>query len=278
MTTDDLTEQFATLRPKLHRYCARMVGSAFEGEDIVQETFARAVAALADGQHVDRPEAWLFRIAHNLAIDALRRPGRATLALPDDGLVDDYSDTETRASARMALSSFLTLPPMPREVVVLIDVLGHSGAEAAAILDISLASVKAALHRGRARLRNRNPMPTPIDPDERERLGRYADLFNAHDWDALRLLLADDVRLDLVNRTRLSGAREVGVYFTRYAEASGWNFRPAIADGRLVLLSESLQTGALDFVVTIDWRDDRVAAIRDFHFARYICDSLDITA
>ena len=66
----------AALRPSLHRYCARMVGSAFDGEDVVQEAFARATEAFAAAGPIEQPDRWLFRIAHNAGrIDAERDAG-----------------------------------------------------------------------------------------------------------------------------------------------------------------------------------------------------------
>src|SRR5271169_4400081 len=64
------------LRPRLHRYCARMVGSAFDGEDVVQEALTKAAEAFPAAGPIERPESWLFRIAHNCAHDALRRRKR----------------------------------------------------------------------------------------------------------------------------------------------------------------------------------------------------------
>src|SRR3981189_793516 len=65
------------LRPKLHRYCARMTGSVIDGEDVVQETMNKALEAFPPGGIIVRPEGWLFRIAHNAALDFLRRRARA---------------------------------------------------------------------------------------------------------------------------------------------------------------------------------------------------------
>ena len=64
------------VRPRLHRFCARMVGSAIDGEDVVQEAMAKAIEALPGAGPIDRPESWLFRIAHNAAMDELRRRKR----------------------------------------------------------------------------------------------------------------------------------------------------------------------------------------------------------
>ena len=266
-------ETMAALRPALHRYCARMMGSAFDGEDVVQEALAKASAALAGGAAVDEPERWLFRIAHNAALDAIRKRRREAFDALDEE-APGGAPAETRAAATAALSTFIALPPGQRAAVVLADVLGHSGEEVAEILETTLAAVKASLHRGRARLRDMAEAPVQLDPAERARLEDYAARFNAHDWDALRALLAEDVRLDLVNRARLAGSASVGLYFTRYAENPVWRFEVGTAEGRPVLVARPLAGGSATFVVLLDWRDGTIAAIRDFHYATYVMDGL----
>src|SRR3954451_6103393 len=72
----DTGRLLAELRPKLHRYCARMVGSAIDGEDVVQDALLKAVQSFAAAGPIGNPEGWLFRIAHNTALDFLRRRNR----------------------------------------------------------------------------------------------------------------------------------------------------------------------------------------------------------
>ncbi len=274
------------LRPRLHRYCARMVGSAIDGEDVVQEALAKAAEAFPTAGGIERPESWLFRIAHNAALDALRRRKRQAAVRSDvglDGMADASSAANSRVAAAASLATLLRLPAAQRSCVVLIDVLGHSLAETAAILDVSLPTVKAALHRGRARLKELVDAPDSPAPGlaaaERDRLRAYADRFNARDFDALRGLLAEDVRLDLANRTRLDGRKDVSVYFSRYDERSDWWFQPGLAEGRPALLvsDPADATGAIGYVVVLDWADGRIAAIRDFRFATYVMESLAVS-
>jgi RNA polymerase sigma-70 factor, ECF subfamily len=273
----------AELRPRLHRYCARMVGSAFEGEDVVQEALAKAAEALPTIGRIERPESWLFRIAHNVALDALRHrkrqaASRSRINLAD--LADASAAADVRVAAAASLATLLRLPVAQRSSVVLMDVLGHSLAETAEILGVSLAAVKAALHRARARLRELADAPEGPAPGlaaaERERLRAYADRFNARDFDALRNLLAEDVRLDLVNRTRLAGRKDVSVYFSRYAEAYDWRFAPGLAEGRPALLVSNPDdaAGVIAYVVLLDWTDGRIATIRDYRYASYVTASL----
>lgn len=274
----DLTSLLADMRPRLHRYCARMVGSVIDGEDVVQETLAKAAEAFAKAGPLERPEAWLLRIAHTTALDALRR-SRRQAALYAGAELDEFEDTRSEADARVAATSSLAclmqLPPAQRSSVVLMDVLGHSLAETASIIDLTVPAVKAALHRGRARLRTAEDSDAgpALDAQERARLREYADRFNARDFDALRALLAEDVRLDLVARVRMSG-RDVAVYFTRYEEARPWRLEPGVVDGVPALLAYDPDSDALTFFIVLTWRDGRIASIRDFHYAPYVVEPL----
>jgi RNA polymerase sigma factor (sigma-70 family) len=195
------------LRPERHRYCARMTGSVIDGEDIVQETLARAYYVLPELTEVPPLRPWLFRIAHNRALDHLRRYDRRmgqTLELvPDSALETPTPDPEEALArdeaVRAAVSRFVELPPSQRSCVILKDVLSHSLEEIAELLTLTVPAVKAALHRGRAQLRAQTDQPWPVGAASPE-VARYAALFNARDWDGVREMLADDVRLDLVSR------------------------------------------------------------------------------
>jgi RNA polymerase sigma-70 factor (ECF subfamily) len=158
--TDDAREEFerlvGELRPKLHRYCARMAGSAFDGEDIVQDALIRAFTALPNAGVIDNPEGWLFRIAHNTALDFLRRRVRGPMMRSDEDLdmiaAPDPPDQDHEVAA-MSLRTFMRLPALQRSAVILKDVLGHSLEEIASITGASEAAAKSALQRGRVRLR-----------------------------------------------------------------------------------------------------------------------------
>ena len=150
-----LNRLMSQMRPRLHRYCARMVGSAIDGEDVVQDALAKAAEAFPGAGIIAHPEHWLFRIAHNTALDALRRRKRRVSVLSDAEparIADVGAQADARVAATASLAALLHLPTAQRASVVLADVLGHSLAETAEILGVSLAAVKAALHRGRIRL------------------------------------------------------------------------------------------------------------------------------
>src|SRR5215510_1664308 len=140
------------LRPKLHRYCARMTGSVLDGEDVVHEAIVKAIEALSRPGPIARPEAWLFRIAHNAALDFLRHRARQDAAHADedpDMIIDPLAVADDRQVAAASLRTFMRLPVAQRGSVILMDVLGYSLEEIGSVMDVSIATVKAALHRGR---------------------------------------------------------------------------------------------------------------------------------
>lgn len=269
------------IRPELHRYCTRMTGSVVDGEDVVQETLARACYELPQLRELPPLRPWLFRIAHNRAIDHWRHETyRASESLDAaleiaDAAIHEPDNVLARSQAvSAAISCFLGLAPAQRGCVILKDVLDHSIDEISVELGLSVPAVKAALHRGRAALQTQSAVAPP--PANRLRrpsaaLSRYAELFNAHDWDGVRSMLADDVRLDLVSRRKSAGRRDVGTYFTNYERASDSHLVPAWLDGREVLavLPEPCTTPPRYFIELI-WREGLVLTIRDFRYVPYI--------
>ena len=273
-------EILAELRPLLHRYCARMMGSVADGEDVVQDTLARALAKLGTPQAPTTPpelRRWLFRVAHNRAIALVRGAAIREAAPIDDGHetgAPGAADLLAEADAvRAALARFLELPPVPRSCLILKDVLGHSLEEIAVDTDLSIAAVKAALHRGRAKLRELGDAAS-VEPAAGEPslvLARYAQLFNARDWDGVRAMLADDVALDVATRIRRTGRRDVGIYFTNYAASFADPTRrvvPVWLDGREVLAA--YRGDRIEHVIAITIAGEHVAAIRDFFHLPYI--------
>ena len=272
------------IRPDLHRYCARMTGSVSEAEDIVQETLARAYYTLPEIESLPPLRSWLFQVAHRLALDHLRRYDRR-MGRPLDEAADaaDPGDLPEDALAReeavhAALSVFLELPPFPRSCVALKDVLGHSVEEIAALLEQSTAAVKAALHRGRTRLRAvRQAAAAAVPGSQRMEpvsatVARWAALFNSRDWDGVRALLADDVRLDLVSRSRRSGRREVEGYVGNYARFDDWFLVPARLDGAEVVAGFRDEHQARpSYFIELEVADGHVVSIRDFRYVPYIC-------
>ena len=120
----------AELRPKLHRYCARMTGSVIDGEDVLQETLVKAIEAFPQTGPLANAEGWLFRIAHNAALDFLRRRARREGAQDGDEaletIADPDSEIDRRQTTAASLRTLMRLPVAQCSSVILMDVLGHS--------------------------------------------------------------------------------------------------------------------------------------------------------
>jgi RNA polymerase sigma-70 factor (ECF subfamily) len=281
----DIDALLAAMRPTLHRYCARMVGSAIDGEDVLQDALVKAMESSHAAGPIDNPRGWLFRIAHNTALDFLRRRNRqeALRSGEEVDMIADPADTVlSRQIAGASLRTFMRLPVAQRACVILIDVLGCSLREACDAMDFSLPAVKAALHRGRARLRELADEPQDVpDPEmsdaDRKRLGDYVAHFNARDFDAIRAMISDDVRLDLVNKTRLNGKAEVSRYFGNYSRASDWHLVPGLVEQHpAILVFDPREPGAgPKYFMLLQWDGGKVATIRDFRHAPYVIDGAE---
>jgi len=280
MNTEEFEDRLKALRPRLHRYCARMTGSAVNGEDVLQDALVKALHARAQGAEVDNLEGWLFRIAHNASLDFLRGRSRNTVVpLTEDVEAAPMAEEDVVA---ISFQTFLRLPELQRCAVILKDVLGHSVDEIASVAECSPVAAKSALQRGRAALRRlaQTPddarLPLMSDPDRRK-ITAYVHLFRSGDFDAIRAMLADDVKLELVNRLELEGRDKISPYFTRYAEVTKWRFALCAVEGRPAMLVFD-GTGGMErpaHFVLVDWRNDRISAIRDFLFAPYVLESID---
>ncbi len=215
-------ETIALLRPKLHRYCARMTGSTLDGEDVVQDALFDAYRRL-DTYDESRPIGpWLFRIAHNRCIDVLRR--REARAQTEDAAaepaVTEAVDPPGPALGRAVEHLVQHLPPKERACVLLKDVFDYTLEERADLVGSTPGGVKAALHRGRAKVNalppSTGPRPAPVLARDIERLLRlYVDLFNQRDWERLRTLIAADATLRVTDL--FEGPLRESPYFDHYA-------------------------------------------------------------
>src|SRR5215468_1434682 len=198
-------ETITQIRPRLHRYCARMTGSVMDGEDVVQDALFEAYRKL-DQFDDSRPLApWLFRIAHNRCIDFLRRRGvrdeaEANAAVPDVTLPTELSSLGV---GRAVEHLVLTLPPKERACVLLKDVFDYSLEEIAELVDSTLCGVKAALYRGRTKLAESPPETNTVrnaSPELKRVMQLYVERFNNNDWDGVRELTSADARLTVAER------------------------------------------------------------------------------
>ncbi len=209
-------------RTELTGYCYRMLGSAFETEDAVQETLVRAWRNLDRFEGRSAIRSWLYRIATNVCLDMLGSRQRRARAMdmgpaghtadglapplpdtawlepmPDERILDPADVAVSRESVRLAFMAALQqLPPRQRAVLILRDVLRWRATEVAALLETSVASVNSALQRARATL-SANQSSTeapagPMDDEQRSLLARYVDAFERYDMNALTALLHED--------------------------------------------------------------------------------------
>jgi RNA polymerase sigma-70 factor (TIGR02960 family) len=219
---------FATLverhRRELHVHCYRMVGSFEEAEDLVQETFLRAWRKRESFAGGPGFRAWLYRIATNASLDAIRRSSRRVASLGSfaevpwlqpypDQLLDEVAPSDAEPDAVVVaretieltfMAVIQLLPPQQRAVLILRDVLEWSAAEAAALLDTSVAAANSALQRARATLREQLPerpadrsASQELSADEQALLQGFIATHENGDAAAAAALLRDDVRVTM---------------------------------------------------------------------------------
>ncbi len=223
--TGQLEAQLEQHRVELTAYCYRMLGSPFEAEDAVQETFLRAWRSFEGFEGRSALRSWLYRIATNVCLDLLngrnrrarpmdlgpaREPEAAHLhtlpeatwiePIPDGRVLSDGDPAEVaveRESVRLAFVAALQeLPPRQRAVLILCEVLRWKAAEAAELLETSVASINSALQRARATLADTDlaaiDQGAELDDETRALLERYVDAFERYDMEALTSLIHED--------------------------------------------------------------------------------------
>jgi RNA polymerase sigma-70 factor (ECF subfamily) len=277
-------ETIANLRPSLHRYCSRMTGSVFDGEDVVQEALFQAYRTLESFDDSRPLKPWLFRIAHNRCIDFLRRRGvreetESAVTEPDRVMPDDPPGP---ALGRAVEHLVLALPPKERAAVLLKDVFDYSLEEIAELVDSTVGGVKAALHRGRAKLPG-----SPEREAARERtaeegrlLHLYVERFNQRDWDGLRELIADDARLRVMDR--FAGSMAEAPYAANYSRwPIPWRLEAGEVDGEPVVIILFNRDGGgwkPESAVRLEIIDQRVTRIADYIHCPWILQTAAVVA
>jgi RNA polymerase sigma-70 factor, ECF subfamily len=267
---DAFAALFDRHRRELQVHCYRMLGSFAEAEDVVQETFVRAWRGIDRFEASASVRAWLYRIATNACLDALRQRGRRRVLpfdvmdpvrsdrpLPEAGdelwlepfpgrllsdLVSDPGETVVQRETieLVFLAAIQHLPPRQRAVFLARDVLGWSAKATATLLGTSEASVKSALQRARATIKEQLPErrddwgpAAEVSAEERGVLRRYIDAHQRDDIEALAETLADDVRVAYPQIPLWSDSRAAFIQATR-------EFAPP-GDYRFVVTSANLQ-------------------------------------
>ena len=213
--TGELEARFEEHRRELTAFCYRMLGSPFDAEDAVQDTFVRAWRGFERFEGRAALRSWLYRIATNVCLDMLN--GRERRARPMDlgpagaPVIENLSElpevtwiepmpdpaeaTVERETIRLAFVAALQhLPPRQRAVLILCEVLKWRASEVAELLETSVASVNSALQRARATLEAVDVAQTTgsLDEADRELLARYVQAFEAYDMEALTSLIHED--------------------------------------------------------------------------------------
>jgi RNA polymerase sigma-70 factor (ECF subfamily) len=269
-------ETITNLRPSLHRYCARMLGSVMDGEDVVQESLFQAYRKL-DTFDDTRPLApWLFRIAHNRCIDFLRRNairGEAEAAAATTDPVEPV-DIPGPALGQAVEHLVLALPPKERACVLLKDVFDYTLEEIAELVDSTVGGVKAALNRGRSKLAalpKRSAAARPASANAAELLQLYVERFNQRDWDGLRELIAADARLRVADR--FAGLVSNSPYFHNYERTAGrWRMAIGEVDGEPVILGlrGDVETPTPMSIVRLGLDDQRIVRIADYSHCPWV--------
>jgi RNA polymerase sigma-70 factor (ECF subfamily) len=227
----EVAAQLEKYRSELTGYCYRMLGSAFEAEDAVQETMIRAWKGSDRFEGRSALRSWLYRIATNVCLDMLggsRRRARpmdlgpsstasapvgaglpeATwiVPIPDGRVLPDGGDPADLAVARESIrlafvAALQRLAPRQRAVLILREVLSWSASETAELLETTVASVNSALQRARATLASAEVADTdtlkPLDDEQRALLDRYVEAFERYDMESLTSLLHEDATLSM---------------------------------------------------------------------------------
>ena len=261
--TDELDPRLLEHRRELTGYCYRMLGSTFDADDAVQDTIVRAWQKIDEFEGRSSLRSWVYRIATNVCLDALRGRKRRALPMdmsspvpsttppvetlphevfvepvPDNAITRDPAELAVhQESVRLAFVAALQhLPPKQRAVLILREVLGWQAAEVAGLLETSVASVNSALQRARATLtvtdveRSRSGS---LDADERELLAKYVAAFESYDIDRLVSLLHEDGSISMPPFAMwIAGRDELKGWYTGYgAGCEGSKMIPVAANG-----------------------------------------------
>jgi len=275
-------ETITTLRPALHRYCARMTGSVMDGEDVVQEALFEAYRKLDQFDERRPLKPWLFRICHNRCIDFLRRKGvrekAEEAAAPPEEIPPAEPDTLALGQAVEHLVA--ALPPKERACVLLKDVFDYSLEEVAELVDSTVGGVKAALNRGRTKLAA-SPPAKPVrsaDPELAQIVQLYVERFNRRDWNGVRELIRDDARLRVADRYagRLSDSPYFGVYEKL---PTPWKLAAGEVEGEpaVIILQRNGEAWAPMSVIRFVMVDQHIAQIFDYYFCLWMLEATPLT-
>lgn len=268
-------ETVSHLRERLHQYCSRLTGSTLDGEDVMQEALLESYRRLDTLESTNSLAAWIFRIAHNRAMDLLRRRRpTAQLEIVEEPAAEEVP-VKDEAGVRRAIERLVIyLPAMERACVLLKDVFDYQLTEIADVVGSTVGGVKSALNRGRAKLAD---LPqgeirrrAVRDPRRLQLLQLYVERFNRQDWDGVRALTAEDARLKVADC--FSGKLADSPYFQEYASSAPWHARLVVFENEEVVFIERDRNGRTEplSVVRIETAGDTLKAVHDYYACPWI--------
>lgn len=275
----DLHDHFAAVtepvRPALWRYCLRLTGSAWDAEDLVQETLLKAFAKLRQYWQPLDAKSYLFRIATNAWIDIQRKARLLTTELDEtyEGAIAPAVDPGERLAAMEALVT--TLPPRQRVVLLLTDVFDFTAAEVAAMIGTTEGAVKAALHRARTSLRGLTAATARARQAARAPnalLQQYMDAFNRRDPDAIAALFHEEAVAELpgvAEEMGLAEMRKNSLRETFLDPRNMWAIYGEVDGAEVVGILFENQPGlwSLGWVIRLEEVAGRFVRMRSFYFS-----------
>ena len=280
-------DALAPLRPALHRYCCRLTGNVWDGEDLMQDALLRVFGLLGKiDRDLENPRAYFIRTATHLWIDEQRRLARhrawqTSVETEEDGV----GEAEQRVALRQAASALLKrLPPRERAAVLMREVLDLSAKDSAELLQMTEGAVKAALHRGREKLQaeganeNTGPVPPPALVD------RFLHALSTQDMATMQAICSSDLAVELVGGACLDNFEDSKTFFghahmvfpPEYAElarimvmGTDPHWRTCDYRGERIVLGFRTFDGVdgLNEVHRIDELDGKISRIRCYCFA-----------
>jgi len=279
-------DELAPLRPELHRYCVRLTGNVWDGEDLVQEALVRVFSQLgkldADLERLEHPRAYLARTATRIWIDSRRRAAREREVLEaerreEPRRAERVGDPARAPEVREAAGELLArLAPRERAALLLKDVFDLSLDETASVLHTTVTAVKSALQRGRGRLADAERSTPPAGPlPSRALVERFLAALSSKDLDTLKAICAADLCVELVGGVEMDGFERSRSFFEHahfvlpalgFGENPRWELAEYLGEW-LVLGFRTLDgVEGLNEVHRLEESEGRIARVRCYCF------------
>ena len=274
-------DRLEPLRPQLHRYCCRLTGNVWDGEDLVQDALLRVFGLLGKiDADLENPRAYLIRTATHLWIDRQRRAARDRAYADEARHASESSSpnaadgpSEARDAARALLSS---LGPKERAAIALKDVFDLSLEETASALQTTVGAVKSALHRARGKLQMTQDTDQTAYRPSRACVERFMTALATRDITAMKALCLEDVSVELVGGAQMDGFDESKMFFEHahmvlpelgFGENPNWRLADYMGEPIVLGLRTLGGVEGLNEIHRIEEEDGKIARIRCYCFA-----------